>query len=301
MWHRVLVASALAILASGVPAIGADARTPIASLGAPADPVLVGAGDISTCTNAGDTKTAALIEAIPGTVFTAGDNAYEDGTLAEFQDCYGPTWGAFLDRTRASLGNHDYHTSGAEGYFTYFGSRAGEPGKGYYAYDLGAWRIYALNSNCSEVGGCGAGSPQRAWLKADLAANPRRCVLTYWHHPRFSSGFHGNSPSVKGFWTALYQAGADVVVNGHDHDYERFARQKPNGERAPNGIREFVVGTGGVDRRPFGNTKPNSQVRNASTWGVLKLTLHAASYDFEFVPQVGKTFTDSRTGVTCSD
>lgn len=301
VWRRVLAASAaIAILGSGVSAIGVEARTPISVLGAPGDPVLVGAGDISTCTNAGDTKTAALIEDIAGTVFTAGDNAYEDGTLEQFQTCYDPTWGAFLDRTRPTPGNHDYHTPGADGYFTYFGSRAGEPGEGWYAYDLGDWRIYALNSNCSDVGGCGAGSPQRAWLKADLAANPRRCVLAYWHHPRFSSGFHGNSPQVKGFWTALYQAGADVIINGHDHDYERFARQKPSGERASDGIREFVVGTGGDDRRPFANIKANSQVRNASTWGVLKLTLHATSYDFEFVPQAGRTFTDARTGVNCS-
>ena len=272
----------------------------MSALGAPADPVLVGAGDISTCSNSGDTKTAALVADIPGTVFTAGDNAYEDGTLAQFLTCYDPTWGAFRDRTRPTPGNHDYHTPGAEGYFTYFGSGAGEPGMGWYAYDLGEWRIYALNSNCSEVGGCGAGSAQRAWLKDDLAANPRRCVLAYWHHPRFSSGFHGNSPSVKGFWTALYEAGADVIINGHDHDYERFAKQKPSGARASDGIREFVVGTGGDDRRPFASTKANSQVRNASTWGVLKLTLHATSYDFEFVPQAGKTFTDSRDGVPCS-
>ena len=302
VWRRILTASAvLAILGSGVTATGADAHTPISLLGAPADPVLVGAGDISTCTNAGDSRTAALIEDIPGTVFTAGDNAYEDGTLEQFQDCYDPTWGAFLERTRPTPGNHEYRTAGAAGYFTYFGSRAGNPGEGYYAYDLGAWRIYALNSQCAPVGGCGKGSPQLKWLKADLAANPSPCIAAYWHHPRFSSGAHGNHPKVKPFWRALYAAGADVIINGHDHDYERFARQKPNGDRTTDGVREFVVGTGGAERRPFRNIKRNSQVRNASTFGVLKLTLHATSYDFEFVPQAGKTFTDSRTGVRCSD
>jgi hypothetical protein len=267
--------------------------------GAIADAVLVGAGDISTCDNAGDTATAALVADIPGTVFTAGDNAYEDGTLQQFQTCYDPTWGTFKDRTRPSPGNHDYHTNGADGYFTYFGPLAGDPTEGYYAYDLGAWRIYALNSNCAEVGGCGAGSPQRAWLKGDLADNPRRCVLAYWHHPRFSSGYHGNQPKVKGFWTALYAAGADVILNGHDHDYERFAKQRPSGARVSDGIREFVVGTGGDDRRPFANIKANSQVRNAKTWGVIKLTLHPTSFDWRFVPQAGKTFTDSGSGV-CS-
>jgi calcineurin-like phosphoesterase family protein len=302
MWRRVLVTSiALAILGPALPLSAAGAPATIDVLGAPADPVLVGAGDIATCSSSADSKTAALVETIDGTVFTAGDNVYADGTPAEFANCYDPTWGAFLDRTRPSPGNHDYHTTDAAGYFGYFGSRAGEAGKGYYAYDLGAWRIYVLNSNCAEVGGCGAGSPQRQWLKADLATNPRTCVLAYWHHPRFSSGFHGNSPSVKGFWTALYAAGADVVLNGHDHDYERFAKQRPSGEASSDGIREFVVGTGGTERRPFATIKANSQVRNATTFGVLKLTLHSTSYDFEFVPQAGKTFTDSRTGVRCSD
>jgi acid phosphatase type 7 len=306
MWRRVFAASAaaLAIVASGLPASSVEARAPIASgsvLGAPADPVLVGAGDISTCENTGDTKTAALIEDIPGTVFTAGDNAYPSGALGDFEDCYEPTWGAFRDRTLPTPGNHEYETADASGYFAYFKAAAGEPGEGWYAYDLGAWRIYALNSNCAPVGGCGAGSPQLQWLKADLAANPTRCIAAYWHHPLFSSGAHGNSPKVKPLWRALYAAGADVIINGHDHDYERFARQEPDGDLNTAGIREFVVGTGGAERRPFANIKANSQVRNASTFGVLKLTLHATSYDFRFVPQAGKTFTDARTGVRCSD
>jgi len=298
-----LLAASLLLLALATPVAahraGSD-RPPAAPVPGTADAVLVGAGDIADCARAGDSKTAALIEGIPGTVFTAGDNVYPDGSLGDFEDCYDPTWGAFRNRTRPSPGNHDYETLDALGYFAYFGSAAGDPEKGYYAYDLGAWRIYALNSNCAHVGGCGAGSPQRQWLKADLAANPRRCVLAYWHHPRFSSGEHGNYPRVKGLWTALYEAGADVIVNGHDHDYERFAKQRPSGAPASDGLREFVVGTGGAERRPFGPIKSNSKVRNATTFGVLKMTLHATSFDWKFVPQAGKTFTDSGSGV-CSD
>jgi hypothetical protein len=264
-----------------------------------ADPVLVGAGDISKCTSTGDSKTAALVAAIPGTVFTTGDNVYPTGTLSQFQTCYDPTWGAFKSRTRPSPGNHDYETTGASGYYTYFGSLAGAAGKGYYAYDLGSWRIYALNSNCWAVGGCGASSAQTKWLKADLAANPKRCVLAYWHHQLFSSGEHGNYSRSRAFWDALYAAHADVILVGHDHDYERFARLTPSGVASSNGIRQFVVGTGGAELRPFRSIKPHSLVRNASTLGVLKLTLHATSYDWNFVPQAGKTFTDVKNGAPC--
>lgn len=285
-----LLAASIAIILTGLPAASAVAAS---------DPVLVGAGDIASCSSPGDSATAKLVAGIPGTVFTAGDNAYESGTTAQFGSCYGPTWGAFKSRTRPSAGNHDYLTAGASGYFNYFGSPAGIAGKGYYAYNLGTWRIYALNSNCAAVGGCGATSPQSKWLKADLAANPRRCVLAYWHHPLFSSGAHGNHSSVRPFWDVLYAAHADVVINGHDHDYERFARMTPGGTASTNGIREFVVGTGGKERRAFGTIKPHSLVRNSSTYGVLKLTLHATTYDWRFVPQAGKTFTDSATGAAC--
>jgi hypothetical protein len=271
----------------------------VPSVGAAGDPVLVGAGDITGCSSSADTATARLVASIAGTVFTAGDNAYDLGSLADYQSCYGPTWGAFRSRTRPTAGNHDYLTAAASGYFGYFGSAAGTPGKGYYAYNLGAWRIYVLNSNCAAVGGCGTTSAQTRWLKADLARYPRRCVLAYWHHPLYSSGYHGNQTSVRAFWDALYIAHADVVINGHDHDYERFARQKPDGTTSTNGIREFVVGTGGRGLRGFARVKHNSLVRNASTFGVLKLTLHATSYDWKFVPQAGKTFTDSGTRAAC--
>ena len=213
------------------------------------DPVLVGAGDIGSCRSEGDEATADLIAGIEGTVATFGDNAYPRGTAADFARCYDPSWGPFKDRTKPSPGNHEYETAGASGYFDYFGSAAGEPGKGYYAYDLGSWRVISLNSNCSSlVGGCGPGSPQEQWLKAELAAHSNACTLAYWHHPRFSSGVHGDESFVAPFWDDLYQAGAEVVLNGHEHVYERFAPQNPSGQTdSAQGIRQFIVGTGGAE------------------------------------------------------
>lgn len=186
-------------------------------------PVLVGAGDIADCSGSGDEATAKLLDGIPGTVFTTGDNAYESGTPSEFANCYDPTWGRYKARTRPSPGNHDYLTSGASGYFDYFGAAAGDPSKGYYSYNLGDWHIISLNSMCENVGGCGASSPMVSWLKQDLAANPKTCTLAYFHHPLFSSGKSGNKTRMKPTWEVLYTKGADVVLNGHDHDYERFA------------------------------------------------------------------------------
>lgn len=262
------------------------------------DPVLVGAGDIASCTRPGAEATAKLLDGIPGTVFTVGDNAYQTGTAIEFAACYDPTWGRHKSRTRPAPGNHEYMTEGASGYFGYFGAAAGDPGKGYYSYDLGTWHIIVLNSNCSEVGGCGAGSPQEQWLRADLAAHPAPCTLAYWHHPRFSSGRHGSHATYQAFWHALYDYQADVVLSAHAHDYERFAPQDPGGVLDPvRGIREFVVGTGGGSHHPFpGAAIPNSEVRNDDTFGVLKLTLHPAGYEWQFAPEAGKTFTDSGTG-----
>jgi hypothetical protein len=262
-----------------------------------ANPVLVGAGDIATCRKEGDEATAKLLENIPGTVFTMGDNAYPSGTSRQFEDCYGPSWGRYKVRTRPALGNHEYETDGASGYFDYFGSAAGPPSKGYYSYDLGDWHIVVLNSMCENVGGCGPNSPMVGWLQKDLAANPgNECTLAYFHHPLFSSGEHGNQTKMTASWEALYAANADVVVNGHDHDYERFAPQKPDGTLDPRrGIRQFVVGTGGGERRPFRTIEPHSQARDDDTHGVLKLTLKPASYDWEFVPVAGETFTDSGT------
>ena len=260
--------------------------------------VLVGAGDIADCKSlAGAEATAKLLGQIPGTVMAVGDLAYPDGSKENFV-CYDKTWGLARSRTRPAPGNHEFHSSGATPYFDYFGVLAGDPKTGYYSYDLGAWHIIVLNSECRDVGGCEAGSPQGKWLRADLASHPVACTLAYWHKPLFSSGSaHGNDLTMRPLWDALYEANADVVVNGHDHDYERFAPQTPDGASDPGrGIREFVVGTGGKSHRPFSEPKPNSEVRDATAFGVLKLTLKSKSYDWQFIPEEGKTFTDSGSG-----
>jgi hypothetical protein len=238
-----------------------------------------------------------LLDNIPGTVFTAGDNTNPDGTTYEFTNHYDPTWGRHKARTKPAVGDHDYRTSGASGYFNYFGAVAGDPKKGYYSYNLGEWHAVVLNSNCTQIGGCGATSPMVTWLKQDLAANPRKCTVAYFHHPLFSSGsMHGNMTQVKPIWDALYAANVEVVMNGNDHGYERFAPQDPNGKAdSARGIREFVVATGGSGLYSYGTIQPNSEVRNNTTHGVLKLTLHPTSYDWKFVPVAGKTFTDSGT------
>jgi hypothetical protein len=228
-------------------------------------------------------------------VLVLGDAQYEEGTLAQFQQSYNLSWGRLKNITHPAAGNHEYETAGASGYFSYFGAAAGDKTKGYYSYNIGAWHIIALNSNCSKVGGCGAGSPQEQWLRADLAANPTMCTLAYFHHPRFSSGRHGGNSSYDAFWKALYAAGAEIVLNGHDHNYERFAPQSPSAAADPKGIQQFVVGTGGKNHALMGSVQPNSVVRNSDTFGFLKLTLHASSYDWQFVPEPGKTFTDSGT------
>src|SRR5215208_193497 len=251
------------------------------------DPVLVGAGDIGSCTNPGVAETASLVAqaGIDATVATFGDHAYPKGTDANFAECYDPFWGQFKERTRPSPGNHEYETAGASGYFKYFGAAAGDPAKGYYSYDLGSWHVISLNSNCSQlVGGCRPGSPQEQWLKADLAAHSNTCTLAYWHHPRFSSGIHGDQPSVAPFWDNLYQAGADVVLNGHDHDYERFAPLNASGQSDPaQGIREFIVGTGGAEFTEFNRIHPTSERQIAGVNGVLEMNLHPDGYDWQFV------------------
>jgi hypothetical protein len=258
------------------------------------DPVLVGAGDIASCSSSGDEATANLLDDIEGTVAVFGDNVYESGTITEYRDCYGPSWGRHKARTMPSAGNHEYYTLGASGYFDYFGAAAGDRQKGYYSYDLGSWHVVVLNSNCAEIGGCGAGSPQERWLREDLASHQRACTAAYFHHPRFSSSRIGNNSAMVPFWEALYDADAEVVLGGHAHHYERFAPQTPGGQEDPaQGIREFVVGTGGNSLNSFGTVKANSQVRNANTYGVLKLTLRPTNYSWEFVPVAGKSFTDS--------
>ena len=259
--------------------------------------VLVGAGDIADCTDlSGAEATAKLLEQIAGTVMAVGDLAYPDGSKENLA-CYDQTWGRVKARTRPAPGNHEFHAAGARPYFDYFGAAAGPKG-GYYSYELGAWHIVVLNSECKDIGGCDAGSREVRWLRADLAAHPAACTLAYWHKPLFSSGSaHGNDPEMRPLWQALYDANAEVVVNGHDHNYERFAPQDPEGRSdATRGIREFVVGTGGKNHRPMALSKPNSESQNADTFGVLKLTLRAGAYDWQFIPEAGKSFMDSGTG-----
>jgi len=261
------------------------------------DPVVTIAGDIAD-DGSGDAGTAQVVTAInPDKVLTAGDNAYPDGTLGDYQTWYEPTWGAFKAKTRPAPGNHDYHTSGAAGYFDYFNGLgvqtgpAGTRGQGYYSFDVGTWHLIALNNYVSMA----AGSAQEQWLRTDLASHTGQCTLAYWHEPRFTSGAeHSNNTETAPFWADLYTAHADVVINGHNHQYERFARQSPSGVADSAGIREFVVGTGGAGLYAFGTTQPNSEVRNSTTHGALKLTLHSGSYDWSFQPSDG-TFTDSGT------
>ncbi|MBI2781240.1 MAG: metallophosphoesterase [Chloroflexi bacterium] len=264
--------------------------------------VLAGAGDIASCSSTGDEATATLLDSIAGSVFTLGDNAYSSGTTTEFNTCYGPSWGrtGIKSRTRPAPGNHDYGTAGATGYYGYFGLAAGDPAKGYYAYDAGGWRVYVLNSNCSSIGGCATGSPQEQWLRSDLAANPRSCVLAMWHQPRFSSGStHGSSTATQALYQALYDFGAEIVLAAHEHNYERFAPQTATGTPdSARGLVEFVVGTGGASHYGFGTPIANSVVRDGTTYGVLRLVLSANSWTFSFLPVAGQTFTDSGSG-TC--
>jgi uncharacterized protein YjdB len=256
----------------------------------PPSVTFVGAGDIASCSSGSDEATARLLDDIPGTVFTVGDNAYPNGTATDYANCYAPSWGRHKARTRPVAGNHEYDIPNATGYFAYFGAAAGDPTKGYYSYDLGGWHIIALNSNLR----ADAGSPQEQWLRADLASNGHRCTLAYWHHPRFSSGSqHGNTASMQALWQALYEYDADVVISAHEHTYERFAPQTASGELdLSKGIREFLVGTGGASLYTFGAPKPNSEVRYSSTRGVLKLMLSANLYSWQFIPTSG-SFTDT--------
>ncbi len=257
------------------------------------DPVIIAVGDIASCSSPGDELTAALVDKIPGTILAVGDIAYEHGSADDFTNCYNPSWGRFKNRTRPAPGNHDYVTRYAQGYYDYFGELAGPPNQGYYSFDVGAWHIISLDSNVdARVVGT-----QGKWLRADLKAHPGTCTLAFWHHPIFSTDISPDTNyTVKQLWWLLYLYGADVIINGHVHYYERFAPQTSSGQSDPQrGIREFVVGTGGAFLLPKIAAKiaPNSEVIDNVTWGVLKMTLHSTSYDWEFIPVEGKTFHDS--------
>ena len=302
-------ASVVAILAAGAVA----SALPGSTASAPRlDPVIAAAGDIAcdpanASFNGGDgTATAcrqrwtAPLLAGADAVLTLGDLQYEVGAPAAFAQSYHPSWGQYRSTTYPAPGNHEYGTPGAAGYFDYFGAAAGDPAKGYYSFDLGTWHLVALNSECYAVGGCGPGSTQESWLRADLAATTQPCILAYWHKPRFTSSAHGTEAEYDGFWRALYSAGADVVLNGHEHNYERFAPQDPDRRPTAAGIREFVVGTGGRNHEAFTSLQPNSEVRMDTVFGVLKLTLGGTGYDWEFVAEGGSTLDSGSSSCTSS-
>ena len=253
---------------------------------APSATVLLAVGDIGSCNSDADEAVAGLAARLPGTIALLGDIVYENGSPSDYAACFDPAWGALRPRNRPAPGNHDYETADASGYFSYFGAAAGSPGAGWYSYELGEWHMIVLNSNCDAVGGCGDGSPQLAWLQADLRAHPVACTLAYWHHPLISSGRHGSDTRTDPLWRALAAAGADVVLVGHDHDYERFA--------PVDGIRSFVVGTGGrslyeLTRLPDRRT----ELRANDSYGLLLLELRNADYGWRFVPIPDDSLSDS--------
>jgi hypothetical protein len=266
--------------------------------------VVYAAGDIACAPGDSVTSTAChqaetsdiIVNGGASSVLALGDLQYNSASLSNLRASYDRSWGRVKSITRPVIGNHE---GSGTGYFDYFNGSgvnngpAGERGKGYYSYDVGSWHLIALNSNCSRVP-CSAGSAQEQWLHADLAANPRTCTLAYWHHPRFSSGHDGDGTFMQYIWRALYEANADLVLVGHSHNYERFAPMNASGalDRA-RGMREFVVGTGGAFFTGISSAKPNSEVRQNNTFGVLKVILRPASYEWKFVPEAGKGFTDS--------
>ncbi len=259
---------------------------------------ILAVGDIASCGGApaassAAAKTAALIDTLAPDLplLLLGDLVYNSGTMAEYQNCYAPTYGKFMARSYPAPGNHDYGVPGGADYFSYFGARAGPAGRGYYSFDLGSWHIISLNSNVD----MSTGSAQDLWLRADLAANRgKKCTLAYWHHPRFSSSSnHGNDLRSADAWKALYEFGADVVLVGHDHTYERFAPQDPAAAAdSAKGIRQFVIGTGGAGFYGFGAPQPNSEVRGTGSLGVARFTLGEGIYRWEFLPAAGSSLSD---------
>lgn len=266
--------------------------------------VLLAAGDIAECGDQGDEATARILASHPdATIATLGDNAYEQGTPQEFQSCYGPSWGRFKDRTRPATGNHDHATKNAQGYWSYFGPQGGAYDKYYYSYDLGRWHVVVLNSDCWRVGGCESDDPQAQWLRNDLEENRALCTLAYWHRPPFSSGRYGapkETARVRPLWRILNERGVDVLLTGHEHSYERFAPMDAAGNRdEENGVRLFVVGTGGGNLRKFENDPlPTTEARQSNALGVLKLDLKPTGYDWAFLAVSDSSFDDSGSG-TC--
>jgi hypothetical protein len=275
---------------------------PSASIPSGPDPVIAAAGDIA-CDPSVDSgaparcdqaATAAQVLALkPDAVIALGDQQYETNTAAAYVSVFDKSWGQFKDLIHPTIGNHEYLTHDATGYFGYFGGAAGDPTKGYYSWNLGAWHMIALNSECSHVGGCRSGSAQETWLQADLAANPTACTLVTWHEPRWSSGEHGNATQMDAIWRDLVDAHVDVVLTGHNHDYERFPALDASGNPNPSGVQEFVVGTGGKNHYPFKAPAIAGEIRDDTSFGILKMTLHQTGYDWQFLPAPGYRFTDS--------
>jgi acid phosphatase type 7 len=326
-FFRIFVLLAAAVLGAAVLALADPVGQPAQAQAASPEATLVGAGDIASCSYNRDYQTARLLDSTiatasaPVTIFTLGDNAYPDGTAAQFRNCYDPTWGGshlgqrtditptlynpqMWDLTRLpAVGNHEYRTPGASAYFDYFGAKAGAPSKGYYSYDVGSWHFVVLNSNCDQVGGCGKSSPQGRWLRADLANHPAACTAASFHHPLYTSST-ADTNIVRPFWDMLYKEGADVILSGHAHYYERFLPQRPDGTLDLRyGLHEFIAGTGGQDpdnpmRFPrAANSVIDSEKEPGKTaYGVLKLDIYAGGYAWKFLPVEGETFTDSGTG-----
>lgn len=300
-------------------AAGPRARVPVRSPASDVGPtvILIGAGDINDCGKPeGAELTSEILGAYPAaTIFAAGDLAYFSGSDEDFR-CYDHTWGrpSLRDRTRPAVGNHEYVTWGARGFFQYWRKAreakawaitGGDPERGYYSYNLGAWHVAVINSECADsrffghgAPSCKQGSVQEQWLREDLKRFPAACTVAYWHHPLFNNGAkHGGSPKMKAIWQALYDFGADVVINGHEHDYERFAPQSPEGTLDPTrGIREFIVGTGGKKEKGHFTSNHNSEYQAKGVFGVLKLTLHPRSYEFEFIQAGDRKVLDSGGG-----
>jgi len=304
VWTIVLLSSLAGIASGGAAAGQAMARPssgesmvrrqgPSTQTAEGADPVLLAAGDIADCRSPGDETTADLIRTLPGTIATLGDNVYRSGSAQQYTDCYDPTWGTEKARTRPAAGNHDYGTPDARGYFDYFGAAAGDRGEGYYSYDLGAWHVVTLNSQCWDpkadnpyLHECDPGSPQEQWLRADLAQHQSRCTLAVWHHPLFSSGIEARNDHVRPLFQALYENGVDLLLTGHDHGYERFAPMDAAGNRdGAAGVRQLVVGTGGKNHQQNRAAQPNSEVRNVTDFGVLEVQLRPTAYRWEFVAE----------------
>jgi len=279
-----LIAALLGVLLVTVPRLGPVPPIPLPSVD-PGATILLAVGDIGSCDGGEDEKVASLASRLPGTIAILGDIAYPDGSPTDFASCFDPAWGPMRDRIRPAPGNHEYQTTDASSYFSYFGAAAGTPGDGWYSYDLGAWHVVVLNSNCEFVG-CDEGSAQYAWLRADLEAHPAACTLAYWHHPRVSSGRHGDDPRTDALWRVLASAGADLVLVGHDHSYERIGPIE--------GMRSFVVGTGGRNLyefpRPAG---ARTELRVNDSYGLLMLTLRDGGFSWRFVPAAGSTLLDA--------